>query len=234
MGKVIMSGIVPQLEAPSNYDPVFANNTWEQIIEACQKNKVPETWEVGDQKAMTINGTDYLIDIIGKNHDDYSDGSGKAPMTFQLHDLYGTTYQMNSSNTNSGGWTSCRMRTTNIPAILVLMPSEIQLGLKEVNKLTSEGNRSTVIHTTKDKLFLLSEIEIFGSTSYSATGEGIQYAYYSAGNSRLKQLNESINGWWGRSPDIRYATGFCRVNSSGQADTDTAATQMGVALAFCF
>ena len=42
------------------YDPVFANNTWAQIIDACHKNQVPETWVVGNQKAMTINGTDYM------------------------------------------------------------------------------------------------------------------------------------------------------------------------------
>ena len=56
---------------------------------------------------MFINGTEYQIDIIGKGHDDYADGSGKAPLTFQLHDCYGELKNMNSSNTNVGGWTNC-------------------------------------------------------------------------------------------------------------------------------
>lgn len=72
--------------APVTYKANFADNTWAQIIDACHKNQVPETWVVGNQKAMTINGADYVIDIIGKGHDDYADGSGKAPLTFQLHD----------------------------------------------------------------------------------------------------------------------------------------------------
>ena len=78
MGKVIMSGIVPTLKAPVTYNANFADNDWATIIKACHKNQVPETWVVGNQKAMTINGADYVIDIIGKNHDDYADGSGKA------------------------------------------------------------------------------------------------------------------------------------------------------------
>ena len=122
------------------YEANFADNTWEQIIAACQKKIIPTTWKVGDQKAMTIGGTDYLIDIIGINHDDYSDGSGKAPFTFQLHDCYGETKNMNSSNTNAGGWTSCSMRSTHLPAILALMPTEVQNGIREVNKLTSAGS----------------------------------------------------------------------------------------------
>lgn len=55
-------------------DPVFANNDWATIIAACQRKQVPETWAVGDQKEMTI-GQSYMIDIIGKDHDTYADGS---------------------------------------------------------------------------------------------------------------------------------------------------------------
>ena len=62
---------------------------------------MPDAWKVADHKPMTINGVDYQIDIIGKNHDDYSDGSGKAPLTFQLHDCYAAPKQMNSFNTNA-------------------------------------------------------------------------------------------------------------------------------------
>ena len=220
--------------APVTYKANFADNTWAQIIDACHKNKVPETWVVGNQKTMTINGTAYAIDIIGKGHDDYADGSGKAPLTFQLHDCYGELKAMNSSNTNVGGWTSCDMRQTHLPAILALMPTEVQSGIREVNKLTSAGDQSATINTTADKLFLLSEIEIFGSVSYSKGGEGTQYDYYKAGNSRVKNYNGSAYGYWERSPyDINSAS-FCFVIGSGLADYNSAPVEMGVAFAFCF
>lgn len=233
-GRTLINGTGYDITFAPAYDPVFANNTWEQIIEACHNNEVPDTWKVADHKLMTINGVDYQIDIIGKNHDDYSDGSGKAPLTFQLHDCYADTKQMNSSNTNSGGWTSCAMRSTHLPAILALMPTEVRNGIREVNKLTSAGSQSATINTTADKLFLLSEIEIFGRVIYSKSGEGTQYDYYKAGNSKVKKFNGSGADWWGRSPRGVISTVFCRVDSSGNATYFYASYAYGVAFGFCF
>lgn len=233
MGKVIMSGIVPLLSVPATTKPNFADNTWTQIIKACQTNRVPDTWAVGNQKTMTIGGTDYVIDIIGKNHDTYSSG-GTAPLTFQLHDCYGIQYAMNSSNTNVGGWTSCVMRTTHLSAILALMPSEVQNGIREVNKLTSAGNQSVTINTTADKLFLLSEIEIFGRVSYSNSGEGTQYDYYKAGNSKVKKFNGSADSWWERSPYSSNSAHFCDVYYDGNGGGNSASGARGVSFAFCF
>lgn len=233
-GRTLIAGTGYDITFKPSYDPVFANNTWEQIIAACHNNEVPETWKVADQKPMTINGVDYLIDIIGKNHDDYSDGSGKAPLTFQLHDCYGETKNMNSSNTNSGGWTSCAMRSTHLPAILSQMPTEVQSGIREVNKLTSAGSKSATINTTADKLFLLSEIEIFGSVSYSKSGEGTQYDYYKAGNSKVKKFNGSARYWRERSPIGGNSASFCLVYRSGNAGYGDASAASGVAFGFCF
>ena len=218
-----------------SYDPVFANNTWEQIIAACQANEVPDTWVADGScyKDMEINGKNYRIDIIGKNHDTYASG-GTAPLTFQLHDCYGTAYPMNPSNTNSGGWQDSAMRTTHLPAILNLMPAEVKAAIKEVQKKTSAGNQSSSIQTTNDKLFLLSEIEIFGSTTYSFAGEGTQYAYYQAGNSKVKNRNGSANYWCERSPDASNSTNFCIVNRSGDATIGIASYSGGVAYGFCF
>lgn len=226
----------PVIYAPKPSFPAnFADATWEQIIEACQTNMVPDTW-VADgtcYKDMTINGKAYRIDIIGKNHDTYAAG-GTAPLTFQMHDCYDETKQMNSSNTNIGGWQNSAMRTTHLPAILALMPEEVQAAIKEVQKKTSAGNQSSSIQTTNDKLFLLSEIEIFGSTAYSFAGEGKQYAYYQAGNSKVKNLSGGASYWWERSPYSRDSTFFCYVFGSGGASGSGASHSYGVAFGFCF
>ena len=212
----------------------FADNNWSTIIAACHSGSVPSTWVVGNSKTMIINGASYQIDIIGKNHDDYADGSGKAPLTFQMHDCYADKKAMNSSNTSSGGWTSCVMRSTHLPAILALMPTEVQSGIREVNKLTSAGDRSTTINPTADKLFLLSEVEIFGSTTYSVAGEGTQYDYYKAGNSKVKKWNGSATYWGERSPSAIFSASFCMVGGSGYADVNDASNANGVAFGFCF
>ena len=211
----------------------FADNEWSEIIAACQSGNVPASWVVGNYKNMTINGKAYRIDIIGKNHDTYAAG-GTAPLTFQMHDCYTETKQMNSSNTNSGGWQNSAMRTTHLPAILNMMPAEVKAAIRDVQKKSSAGNQSSSIQTTNDKLFLLSEIEIFGSTTYSFAGEGKQYDYYKAGNSKVKNLSGSAHLWWERSPDSSRSTRFCIVNSYGSARANGASSSTGVAFGFCF
>ena len=109
----------------------------------------------------------------------------------------------------------------------------MQNAIKEVNKVSSVGNNSSGLETTADKLFLLSEIEIFGATAYSYAGEGKQYAYYAAGNSTVKKKSGSAYGWWERSPLSGDTTRFCAVNSSGNANFGSASISLGVSFGFC-
>lgn len=219
-----------------SYNPVFSENEWADIIKACHANEVPDEWVADGScyKDMLINGTNYRIDIIGKNHDDLADGTGKAPLTFQLHDCYDTIFRMNTTITNVGGWRDCEMRTRAMPALKALMPAEVQAGIRAVNKLTSAGGKSSSIVTTSDELFLPSEVEVFGSITNSFSGEGTQYEYYQAGNSKVKNRKGSAYNWWERSPYSVYNTSFCGVNGGGYAYWDTAGTSRGVAFCFCF
>lgn len=233
-GRTLINGTGYDITFKPSYDPVFANNTWEQIIEACHNNAVPETWKVADQKPMTINGVDYQIDIIGKNHDDYADGSGKAPLTFQLHDCYKIAKAMHSTSTNTVGWTQCSMRVEHLPIILKQMPADVQSGIREVNKISASSGRSHVLVTTKDSLFLLSEVEVFGSSINSNSGEGTQYDYYKAGNSTVKDFNGSAYDWWERSPTAGSPKYYCNVKSTGSSINSSANVIHGVAFGFCF
>ena len=216
------------------FEPVFANNSWETIIAACRSGNVPDSWAIGNSKNMTINGTDYQIDIIGKNHDDYADGSGKAPLTFQMRNSYGTAYAMNSTSTNAGGWKECAMRNTHLPAILALMPAEVQSGIREVSKKTMAKSDDSWLATVSDKLFLLSEVEVFNSTENSASGEGLQYAYYGASGSTVKTLNGARTSWWLRSPMRTSDYSFCASSAGGSPTNLNATDERGAAFAFCF
>lgn len=211
-------------------DPVFGNNSWAAIIKACQEKQVPNTWNVGDSCNMTINNTTYAIDIIGKNHDDYADGSGKAPLTFQMHTCYATEYKMNNSGSNTGGWADCLLRTTGgFKIIKSKMPAEVVAALKAVTKKTTAGGASSAIDTTEDTLFLLSEIEVQGTRTFSYPGEGTQYAYYKTAANRKKN-----RAWYLRSPRLNSTTCFDRTGWSGEADWSVASEVDGIAAAWCF
>ena len=199
---------------------------------------------IGDQVTLSLNGTNYYFDIIGFNHDTLTDtaaygkatSTGKAGITFQMHDLFATDYKMNSTNTNSGGWKSSAMRTSTMATMKGYLPAAWQTAIKPVNKASGTGGGSTSgTETVSDSCFLLAEIEIFGSTKYSVSGEGTQYAYYKAGNSKVKNKGGSAFSWWERSPYSGGSKYFCRVNSNPTfivAYTD-ANSRLGVAFGFC-
>ena len=214
-------------------NPNFASNTWELIMEACHGGNVPDTWVAGDSKTMTIDGVNYQFDIVGKNHDTYTAG-GIAPLTFGMHDCYGTKYPMNSSSTNSTGWNDSKIRTETLPAILAKMPVNIQNGIRAVNKLTATSGSSSTIKTASDKLFTFSEMEVYGSATYSYSGEGKQYDYYKAGNSKVKKVGSTASPWWLRSPGANGSTYFCAVGTDGSIAGGGASYSGGVCFGFCF
>ena len=215
--------------------PNFADNDWDDIIYACHSGSVPDTWVAGDSKTMTIDGVNYRFDIVGKNHDTYTAG-GIAPLTFGLHDCYGTTYKMNDTNTNTTSWDGSKMRTETIPAILAKMPANIQNGIRAVNKLTATSGTNSTIKTTSDKLFTFSEMEVYGSATNSHSGEGKQYDYYKAGNSKVKKVGVTASRWWLRSPsaDAEYDMFFCLVTVGGSVYNSYASNSNYVCFGFCF
>ena len=197
---------------------------------------------VADQVTLTLNGTEYAFDVIGFNHDDLTNpadygtttSTGKAGITFQMHDLFATTYMMNSSNTTSGGWKSSAMRTSTMATMKGYLPTAWQTAIKPVNKASSTGGGSSSgTETVSDSCFLLAEIEIFGSIAYSVLGEGTQYAYYKAGNSKVKNKGGSAYYWWERSPRVSSTIYFCCVNQSGKSTLLGAGNNYGVAFGFC-
>ena len=223
---------VASLTAISIYSN-FADNDWDVIIDACHSGYVIDTWVAGDSKTMTIDGKSYRVDIVGKNHDTYTAG-GIAPLTFGLHDCYGTKYPMNSSGTNSTGWNDSEMRTETLPAILAKMPVNIQNGIIAVNKLTATSGSSSTIKTASDKLFTFSEMEVYGGTSNSYSGEGKQYDYYKAGNSKVKKVGRTDSLWWLRSPFKHESYGFCVVDTEGSVVYYDSNRSNGVCFGFCF
>lgn len=207
-------------------------SSWEDIATVSESGLAAEVWDIGDTKTITVNGVSYTAVVIGFDHDTLTTTGDRttAGITFQLQNCLATTYKMNSSDTNSGGWTSCLMRTSTMATLLSQLSADLQGVLKFVNKLTSAGSQSATINTTSDKLFLLSEIEVHNTTTYSKAGEGSQYAYYAAGNSKVKT---GATVWWHRSPRGTTSTQFTNTSNVGNVNYIEASGLWGVAFAFC-
>lgn len=214
--------------------------SWAEISTIAEQGFASSYFKVGDEKNVTLStGEMITLVILGFSHDTKTAG-GSAGITFGMKNLLATTYPMNSSSTNAGGWTSSIMRSSTMATLLSQLPSDLRTYIKPVNKLTSAGSQSTTINTDSDKLFLLSQIEVFGNNSYSVAGEGTQYAYYrdiaNTSALRIKKLANgtgSANIWWLRSPRGTVSTGFCFVDNVGVAYGSLASYSRGVAFGFC-
>ena len=205
---------------------------WADIDICGRLGMAQQFFKVGDSKTVNIGGTNYEVQIIGFNHDDKVSG-GKAAYSFQLVDCLNQIQQMNTSNTNTGGWNGSAMRG-RMSTYKSQLPAALRNVIKTVKKKSGTGGGSSSgTQQTNDDLFLLSEIEIFGTTTYSVAGEGTQYEWYKAGNSRIKKVNGSANLWWERSPYSGNTAFFCRVDSSGGASYDSADGSCGVSFGFC-
>ena len=161
-------------------------------------------------------------------------------------------FSMNSSRTNSGGWASSQMRT-NIcgmslsnysGTIIAVIPAALRAVLKSVTKYTDNtanggGSTASYVTATTDYFFLLSEFEVFGSISYGNTNEKnkqAQYAYYSAGNSKIKHKHDGTSTaafWWLRSPYASNSGTFVFVNNVGTITRYGAHFSIGFAPGFC-
>lgn len=206
--------------------------SWKNINIVSMAGKASEYWSIGDKKAIIVSGATYQAQIIAFGHDNLT-GGGKAGITFQLENCLSTSYKMNSSDTNVGGWKSCLMRTSTMASLYNQLSADLKAVIKPVNKLTSKGNKSTTIETTSDKLFLLSQVEVVGNEINSVPGEGLQYAFYKAGNSVLKRIGTTVSVWWTRSPNKDYNDGFRAISHNGGTADGYSSSPNGVAFGFC-
>lgn len=232
------------------------------------KINISDYWAVGDKRtihhnAMDATGVseshranDYAYVIIGIEHDDLVtaiNGKTKAAITIQTERMlyldttteYNSSYDVshecgyiNSSSTNSGGWEGCARRAWCNNVYKKCLPTYIQNMMKQVKKLTSVGSRSSTIKVSNDYAFLPSEIEIFGSTTYSYAGEGKQYQYFKnaiANRYKKPRFDDShVSGhYWERSPYSGSESKFCHVNISGNSYYNGVSYYLGVAPCLC-
>lgn len=206
--------------------------SWADIDVISKAGKAEEYFLVGDTKSIAIGGVAYTVEIIDFNHDDLSNG-GKAGITFGLVNCLNEYGQMNASASNSGSWESSAMRAKLNDTIFTTLPTDLQKVIKSVVKKTSAGSQQSDLVSTHDKLFLFSEVEVFGAVTYSIAGEGVNYARFTTTDARIRKVKTTASSWWERSPRKEYSTHFCYVSNAGKAAVNSANGNSGVAFGFC-
>lgn len=224
------SGFQPGTDLPSiSWDDL---SSWADDIVANPK-KYSEL--IGQTKDVELVGLgSHKIRIAGIAHDDLSDGSGKAPITWEFADII-EEHRMNSSNTTSGGWEATEMRSQEMEKIYNALPAELKAKVVKVkkktyNKITVASNPQTTVATgselttTDDYVWLFSASEVGKKTNYSSSsgakdgendypivsGEGDIYDVYSKNDTlanHIKQHQGANDWWWLRSISVTSASG---------------------------
>ena len=204
-------------------------------------------------KTALLNGQTQEYRIIGINHDNLANGSGKAGLTFMTTST-GIKSRMNSSNTNSTGWKNSELRAKmNGGEIWNLLPADLQNTIKPVTKLTvdekiADSSNPIAVGTT-DKLFLLSIAEIAPSIPENwfdkdpnkpscLVQEGSQYEAFQGKVMNSHSGNPALAGdayWWERTNRSYDDNSFLYVSSSGDPSDHTFAMSVCTVFpVFCF
>lgn len=224
----------------------------------------------GPWTSYQVSAGTYYAYIIGFNHNKELEGDKRIHFEFgftQLSDgthiafsnsaynLYvkdstqSTLTRMNMTDTNSGGWESCTMRTGTLngedKSLLSASPSDLVAALKTVTKYTDNvgggnGNVQANVTATTDTFFLLNMMEIIGgdgnaSNSYELQ-KTAQYQYYRNGNDKIRNRSDSIGNpcrIFLRSPSRETNGSFCRLNDSALPGYQSANACLGISPAFC-
>ena len=208
---------------------------------------------------LTLSNYSTYVYIIGFDHNSAVEGTGIAFGGFKTAQARGTDvalcdsgynstktsgqwFNMNNSATSSGGWSSSRMRSTTLPLVKSALPSDLQAVIKTTTIYSDNtgggSNTASYVTATQDELYLLAEFEIFGARTHANSAERNhqqQYAYYVAGNSKIKYRHDSTATavyWWERSVNATDAYQFCFVYTNGAAIATSAAIPAGLAVAF--
>ena len=252
-------------------------NSWATIKAVSDASKGASYWAVGDTKTITINGavgnttfSNLSVDafILGFNHNSSREGANRihfkigkiSGVHIALCDSnYGSSgssasyFQMNASNTNSGGWNGSSMRKTLLGnsgtptsppsgSLLAALPADLRAVMKAVTKYSDNtgggSNTASYVTSTTDYLFLLSEFEYHGARTYANSAEQnyqAQYDYYKAGNSKIHYKHNATGTAafaWCRSVSSDTSYSFCLVGTDGGALYFYAFYSRGVAPGF--
>lgn len=146
-----------------------------------------------------------------------------------LKDCLREEHRMNNDWTNKGGWEATEMRRYLNEEVFAVLPDDLQAIIKP--RTLGSGDR-----TFEDKLWLFSEVEIFGEHDWTETepDRGTQFEYFKNPSNRVKRdADGDATWWWERSPHASASNYFCPVNYSGSASSSTAASHSrGVCFGF--
>ena len=235
----------------------FSTDSWETIVTNVQIGNFSK-YKVGDTKEVSLTdftntakekGT-FTVRIANISSDDSickEEGYSQTACGFVIEfvDII-TEHNMNSRETNIGGWKDSEIRTYINKTIYDSLQIDLKENIIDTKVISGHDTLESKIYETMDKLYLLSAKEIKGQdlpsnelTNNTANSRTRQLDYYKdqyelTNNylSTIKKYNENKKYWWLRSVGDLYSTVFNATDNLGNIGINFATDKRGVAPAF--
>ena len=166
------------------------------------------------------NGETLEYRIVGINHDDLADGTGKAGLTFEATNGAMGKKRMSDSYYNFGGWEHSELRgRLNSGDLWALLPAEIQSRAKAVTKQVGHIPRHRDGHDRQGRPSL--DDRGLRKPPLQANGhlqsDGSQYEYYAFKGVTQEKFSGASSGssHWTRSVCLDGSQYFRYVHSNG-------------------
>lgn len=217
------SQIVDISEYPKALQDETISDSWSTIFANEDNGTYKTVYSLGDIKYMYLNGTPMPMQIVAFDED-------TSKISWVCKSIL-DTHNMNPTNDTTGGWASSNMRAWLRETIYPMIDSTIRNRIVAVTKNYYDAKTSSRL-TISDTVWIPSEYEIFGTTSYENSGT-LYTGVFTDATSRIKKygLNGSASSWWLRS--AHSGTSFRGVNYGGSANSVSANNTNGVVLGFC-
>ena len=221
--KFVSSSVAPR-------ELTLESATWEEINRIAQEGEASQYFYIGEEKKITLStGEEVSMVILGFDHDDLADGTGKAKITFGMKHLLSTKLYLETGKHDAWSSSILYEKTRDIYSML---PSDVQAVIKRVTKKSlydiSYTNKSGELDTSTDTLFLLSLSEI-GDSEYTPTTSEI-YEYYDTVGSLIKHLSNGSGNtdlWW-----LRDET-MCVTSLGNPSSHGAGSGSLGICFGFC-
>lgn len=154
----------------AEYLPVLQDNTWDMISQATTQGIAKDLWSIGDTKDGYV--------IVGFDHDDLADGSGKAGITFALekqNDDIQSKWNITEKTTQY--WLSSLNQY--VEGLYAGLPEELKRNVKKVKKYCKSSLTTADNLVSEQEMFLfsfaLAEVVRGTDVGQYFLGEGTRY-----------------------------------------------------------
>ena len=222
----------------------FSTDSWITIIKAIKNNNISK-YNVGDTKSLGVGSGEYTVRIANLSTPSECSTSGFSQtacgFVLEFADII-TTYEMNDTDTNVGGWPASSMYDFVNYDIYNSLPSDLKSTIIDTTVVSSHGSSDSSNFTSIDKLYLLAPKEIYSDGYLSSDTakyltrqldyykkEGVTTSNYSKA---IKMYNSTATIWWLRSAVSSGDRNFFTITNDGNWSGINAYTAFGVSPAF--